>query len=117
MLDRRTFIAATAALAAACRAEPRSAGPDEAARKAAAGFEAIRATLGPGGRLGVAAIDTGSGRKLEFDSRSLYPLASTFKLPLAAFVLKFTPEPECFRQHDDVVRLGVGEAEVPGRAV
>jgi beta-lactamase class A len=90
MIDRRTFVAAAGAtLAAGCRAAPRSPAPDEVARKAAAGFEAIRATLGPGGRLGVAAIDTASGRELRFDAGARYAMASTFKLPLAAAVLKF----------------------------
>jgi beta-lactamase class A len=87
MIDRRTFIAAGIALSAGCRAAPRVSAPDEIARKAAAGFQAIRATLGPGGRLGVAAIDTGSGRELHFDADSRYAMASTFKLPLAGFVL------------------------------
>lgn len=50
-------------------------------------FEAIRATLGPGGRLGVAALDTGTGRELRFDADSRYAMASTFKLPLAAAML------------------------------
>jgi beta-lactamase class A len=88
MIDRRTFLAAgAAAFAAGCRAAPRGPAPDEVARKAAAGFEAIRATLGPGGRLGVAAIDTATGRELGFDADSRYAMASTFKLPLAAAVL------------------------------
>jgi len=87
MIDRRTFLAAGAALAAGCRATPLAPAPDEVARKAADGFEAIRATLGPGGRLGVAAIDVASGRELGFDSQSRYSMASTFKLPLAGFVL------------------------------
>jgi beta-lactamase class A len=88
MIDRRTFLAAgAAALTAGCRPAPKAPAPDEVARKAAAGFEAIRATLGPGGRLGVAAIDTGSGRELRFDAGSRYAMASTFKLPLAGFVL------------------------------
>jgi beta-lactamase class A len=94
MIDRRTFLAAGAALAAGCRAAPRAGAPDELARRAASGFEAIRATLGPGGRLGVAAIDVASGRELGFDSASLYPLASTFKLPLAAYVLKLVERGE-----------------------
>ncbi|MEA3009789.1 MAG: beta-lactamase class [Sphingomonadales bacterium] len=88
MIDRRTFLAAAgAALAAGCRAAPRAPAPDEVARKAAAGFEAIRSTLGPGGRLGVAAIDIASGRELGFDAGSRYAMASTFKLPLAAAML------------------------------
>jgi beta-lactamase class A len=90
MIDRRTFLAAAggAVLAAGCRAAAPAKGPDhEVAVSARKRLEAIRATLGPGGRLGVAAIDTGSGRTLRFDSDSLYAMASTFKLPLAAAVL------------------------------
>ncbi len=87
MLDRRHFLAAGAAFAAgACT---RASAPDPGAEAAAdsARFETIRATLGPGGRLGVAAIDVGSGRELRFDGDSRYAMASTFKLPLAAAVL------------------------------
>src|SRR5687767_5893680 len=91
MIDRRTFLAAgaCAALAAGCRAAEPARSPDHGAIATEAGrrLEAIRATLGPGGRLGVAAIDTGSGRALRFDADSLYSMASTFKLPLAAAVL------------------------------
>lgn len=87
MIDRRTFIAASVAVATGCRATPRARAPDEAPRKAGPGFEAIRATLGPSGRLGVAAIDVASGRELGFDAHSRYSMASTFKLPLAGFVL------------------------------
>jgi beta-lactamase class A len=84
MIDRRTFIAAALAAGACARPVPAASPPDDVAAR----FEAIRATLGPGGRLGVAAVDTGSGRELRFDADSRYPLASTFKLPLAAFVLE-----------------------------
>jgi beta-lactamase class A len=91
MIDRRTFLAASgaAAIAAACRAaEPaRDSDPAQVAIDAQKRFEAIRATLGPGGRLGVAAIETGSGRELRFDAHARYSMASTFKLPLAAAVL------------------------------
>lgn len=91
MIDRRTFLAASAGtlLAAGCRAaapaEDRK--PVQPAIDAQERFEAIRATLGPGGRLGVAAIDTGTGRELRFDADSLYSMASTFKFPLAGAVL------------------------------
>ena len=84
MIDRRTFLAVAAALPAACSGtipEP------PAAKGAAERFEAIRAVLGPDGRIGVAAIDTGSGRRLLHDPDGRYPLASTFKLALAAMVL------------------------------
>jgi beta-lactamase class A len=83
MLDRRTFLAAALAAGACARTVPAASPSDEAVDR----FETIRATLGPGGRLGVAAIDTGSGRELGFDSDSRYAMASTFKLPLAAFAL------------------------------
>ena len=87
MIDRRSFLAAAAALPLACSrtvAEPPGDAADRAARER---FEAIRATLGAGGRIGVAAIDSGSGRRLLHDADGRYPLASTFKLPLAAMVL------------------------------
>jgi beta-lactamase class A len=89
MIDRRTFIAAGAAFTMGCSASSpeKSPAPDETARQAQEGFIAIRRTLGDGARLGVAAIDTGSGRELRFDADSLYAMASTFKLPLAAAVL------------------------------
>ena len=89
MIDRRTFLAASVALAAGCRAAVPAGDSDPAqlAIDARERFEAIRATLGPGGRLGVAAIDTGSGRELRFDAHSRYSMASTFKFPLAGAVL------------------------------
>src|SRR3546814_15513251 len=37
-----------------------------------------------GGRLGVAALDTGSGRRIGHDQDARYALCSTFKAPLAA---------------------------------
>lgn len=87
MIDRRTFLAAAAAsLATGCAGgrEPALSDPDPALD---ARFGAIRATLGSGGRLGVAAIETGSDREILFDANSRYAMASTFKLPLAAAVL------------------------------
>ncbi|HYG48685.1 MAG TPA: class A beta-lactamase [Allosphingosinicella sp.] len=91
MIDRRTFLAAGAGavLAAGCRAAApaREPAPAQTPVDARERFEAIRATLGPGGRLGVAAIDTGSGRELRFDADSRYSMASTFKFPLAAALL------------------------------
>jgi beta-lactamase class A len=91
MIDRRTFLVAGAgaAIAAGCRAAapPRDPAPAQIAIDAGPRFEAIRATLGPGARLGVAAVDTGSGRELRFDADSRYSMASTFKLPLAGAVL------------------------------
>ena len=84
MIDRRTFVAGALALAGCSRAPAPAAEPKANADPR---FEAIRATLGEGARLGVAAVDTGSGREIRFDPHSRYGMASTFKLPLAAFVL------------------------------
>ena len=90
MIDRRTFLAGALAAGACARKGPAAPFPEDASAR----FEAIRATLGPGGRLGVAAIDTGSGRELGFDSHSRYAMASTFKLPLAAMVLSLADRGE-----------------------
>ncbi len=83
MIDRRTFLAAGALLAGAC------ARPLDALKRPADddALAAIRATLGAGARLGVAALDTGSGRALRHDADSRYAMCSTFKAPLAAAVL------------------------------
>jgi beta-lactamase class A len=87
-MERRAFLAAGAAGAAFALAGcSRRRAIAEMPERDAAALEAIRATLGKGGRLGVAAIDTGSGRELRFDADSRYAMASTFKLPLAAAVL------------------------------
>ena len=91
-MDRRTFcVASAASLAVGCTLRP-PAEPTDSVDAADGRFEAIRATLGPGARLGVAAIDTGSGRQLRFDADSRYAMASTFKLPLAAAVLALAEE-------------------------
>lgn len=106
MIDRRTFLVAAAASLAGCTrgGPPGPAAPDPALD---ARFEAIRATLGPGGRLGVAAIDTGSGRELRFDAESRYGMASTFKLPLAGFVLHLVESGEL--SIDEELPFGPGD--------
>lgn len=82
MIDRRLFLLTGAAFAWGCRAQTLSTSsvphPD---------FAALQARLGPGGRLGVAALDTGSGRRLGHDEGSRYAMASTFKWALAAAIL------------------------------
>ncbi|HEX8571895.1 MAG TPA: class A beta-lactamase [Allosphingosinicella sp.] len=103
MLDRRTFLAGALAAGACARNAPAPPVPDAAAGR----FEAIRSTLGPGGRLGVAAIDIGSGRRLGFDSGSRYAMASTFKLPLAGFVLALAERGEL--SLDEELAFGPGE--------
>jgi len=50
-------------------------------------FADLRSRLGPGGRVGLAALDIHSGRSILFDANSRYAMASTFKLALAAMVL------------------------------
>lgn len=82
MIDRRTFLAGSAAaLAGGCaRAAPES-------QQARPSLELLRTELGQRARLGVAALDTGTGRTLRFDADSRYAMCSTFKLPLAAAIL------------------------------
>jgi beta-lactamase class A len=86
MIDRRTFLAASGAALAAAGCSLRRP-PDFDPAVAHNRFEAIRATLGPDARLGVAALDTGTGRWLTHDADSRYATASTFKLPLAGAIL------------------------------
>jgi len=78
MIDRRSLLVGIAALPLAAPAPAQV----EGARPA---FAALRARLGPGGRLGVAAMDS-AGRTL-FDADSRFAMCSTFKLPLAAAML------------------------------
>jgi beta-lactamase class A len=88
MINRRTFLAASTALLAGCtRAAAPGRGGDPSPGKHAARFEEIGKTLGPDGRLGVAALDAGSGRWILHDADSRYAMASTFKFPLAAAIL------------------------------
>ncbi len=76
MIDRRAILAGGAALLCGA-ARPVDPWP----------FAQIRSSLGPGARLGVAALDTVSGRTKRLDADSRYAMCSTFKLPLAAFLL------------------------------
>lgn len=82
MLDRRSFIAGSVLLAGGC-----TAAAPTASEQARTPFELLRAELGQRARLGVAALDTGSGRTVRFDAGSRYAMCSTFKLPLAAAIL------------------------------
>lgn len=80
-MDRRTFVATCGSLLAGCvlpKATFASALQDPAA---------ILDTLGPGVRLGMAAMDAGNGRTLWHDGESRYAMCSVFKVPLAAAVL------------------------------
>ena len=81
MIDRRSVLLAAGLLAAGCAGYPAE------SRRARADFRGLQRSLGPGGRLGVAALDSGSGRWLLHDENSRYAMASTFKLALAGAIL------------------------------
>ncbi|MET0258700.1 MAG: class A beta-lactamase [Methylobacterium sp.] len=83
MITRRAFAAATGAALALPSA---IAGPGLAAPSPVeAAFAGIESVMG--GRLGVAALDTGSGRRLSYRADARFPLCSTFKLLAAAAIL------------------------------
>ena len=86
MIDRRNFLIGSAALIAAC-AEAPVIGNQVVPGEAPPDFAPILAALGAGARLGVHALDTGSGRSVGHDSDSRFTMCSTFKLPLAAAIL------------------------------
>jgi beta-lactamase class A len=87
MIDRRTFLIGSAALAAACAEAPVVSQNAERPQPAAPDFAPILAGLGAGARLGVFAVDTGSGRTIGHDEHSRFAMCSTFKAPLAGMVL------------------------------
>lgn len=80
MIRRRTFLLGSMLLGGC-------AGFVSEARSARSDLRELRASLGAGGRLGVAGLDTGSGRVLRNDADSRYAMCSTFKLPLATAIL------------------------------
>ena len=43
-----------------------------------------------GGRLGVAALDTGNGRRIEYRATERFPMCSTFKFLVAGAILDAT---------------------------
>jgi len=79
MFDRRSVLIGFAALPIAGAAGAQG-------LNVRATFESLRARLGPGGRLGVAAWDR-AARDTEFDAESRYAMCSVFKFPLAAAML------------------------------
>lgn len=87
MIDRRMFLVGAAALAAACAEAPVMGNRSAAKQGGSPDFAPILTGLGAGARLGVFAIDCGSGRTVGHDEASRYTMCSTFKLPLAAAVL------------------------------
>ena len=61
-----------------------------AQRDAADQIAAIEARLG--GRIGVAGLDTGNGKRIDYRAEERFPLCSTFKFLAAAAVLKRVDE-------------------------
>lgn len=86
MIDRRTFMMGTAALAACARAP--AARSHAAQTPADVDLSPILLRLGAGARLGLFAVDTGSGCTIRHDENSRFAMCSTFKAPLAAMVLE-----------------------------
>jgi beta-lactamase class A len=74
-LDRRTVVLAAASLPFATRSIAAAGDP----------FVALEQSIG--GRLGVAALDTGTGKRLAHHADERFPMCSTFKLLAAADVL------------------------------
>ena len=59
---------------------------------------------GTGARIGVAGLDTGSGKRLDYRSEERFPMCSTFKFLAAAAVLKRVDEKQ--DQLDRFIRYG-----------
>ena len=98
-IDRRAVLLGGAAALGGCATGLSPAADAELA--------AIRDMLGPGARLGVAALDTGTGRRIGFDADARYAMASTFKAPLAAAVLARADAGAL--SLDDPVRFGTAD--------
>ena len=81
MIDRRLFLAGLAVAVSGC------AGHVAASRSARTNLRELRSGLGANARLGVFAIDTGSGRTVGYDEDSRFAMCSTFKAPLAGMVI------------------------------
>ena len=84
-LSRRSF---AAGLAATVAARASAAGPSAEERLALASKRLVEIEAREGGRLGVAVVDTGTGRRLEHRADERFPMCSTFKLLAAATALK-----------------------------
>ena len=102
--DRRAFLIAAALLLPAARA-----GAAAQARPAAADddrFATVEKSVS--GRLGVAALDTASGRRIEHRAAERFPLCSTFKFLAVAAVLKRVDE----KQESLERRLAYGRGDL-----
>ncbi|KWF63024.1 PEN family class A beta-lactamase, Bcc-type [Burkholderia pseudomultivorans] len=123
--QRRTLLLAAAAaplvLAAGARAAQQTAAPDPSSAAAAAAaaalanyadaqaYDALQALeREAGGRLGVYAVDTASGRSVEHRPNERFPFCSTFKAMLAAAVLAQSVERPALLQQ----RVTYGKADL-----
>lgn len=84
-LSRRDLLVAFGASGAGCAAS-RLEAPVPAPPAVQARFAELEQRVG--GKLGVAALDTGSGRRVEYRGAERFAMCSTFKLPLVAAVLE-----------------------------
>lgn len=85
LLSRRNLFVALGAAGAGCAGSR----PDAQSPKAAvipSRFAELERRVG--GKLGVAALDTGSGRRVAYRAAERFAMCSTFKLPLVAAVLE-----------------------------
>ena len=84
-LHRRSLLLAAASVpfASACSLSPVA---QSAPASAAAGFRDIEKSLD--GRLGVSALDIGSGRRIAYRADERFPMCSTFKAVLAGAILE-----------------------------
>lgn len=85
LLSRRDFLAVFGASGAGCAASrPDAQVPTTPV--APSRFAELEGRVG--GKLGVAALDTGSGKRVEYRAAERFAMCSTFKLPLVAAVLQ-----------------------------
>lgn len=84
MIDRRTLIAAAPALLVAAKSVAKL--PDQPPLALDAAVAA--AEKATGGRVGLAVIDTGTGRSFSHRGGERFPMASTFKMLLVAAILE-----------------------------
>lgn len=82
--DRRALLSGTSLCVLGCAASV--ALPPRSAPEADARFAELERSVG--GRLGIAAVDTGTARHVGYRAGERFPMCSTFKLPLVAAVLK-----------------------------
>jgi beta-lactamase class A len=87
--ERRLFRISSVVAALVCAAPP-AIGSTPAANHAADRIAAINARVG--GRIGVAALDTGTGQHIEYKANERFPMCSTFKVLAAAAVLKLVDQ-------------------------